>query len=258
VTSTTPPAAPPLSLAFGSLLRADFTVLRRSWRLQLLNLGAPLIVLASYLLQRHVEPQGTDAAATLTGTAITFGPLASGVLAYPLGIARDRENGVFRRLRITPAPTWTIMASRLALNVMVTIVVAVIVATIGAIGFGLPLSVATYLLLIPAAIIAGAVFLSLGQAIAGLLTPATLVNAASRVAFIVLYLVGAFGLNGNLSTPFKTFARWSPAGSAIYLYRTALVHAGWTTASTQAVLACLGYILIFSLLGIRYFRWDTP
>jgi len=249
VTSTTPPAAPPLSLAFGSLLRADFTVLRRSWRLQLLNLGAPLIVLASYLLQRHVEPQGT---------AIPFGPLASGVLAYPLGIARDRENGVFRRLRITPAPTWTIMASRLALNVMVNIVVAVIVATIGAIGFGLPLSVATYLLLIPAAIIAGAVFLSLGQAIAGLLTPATLVNAASRVAFIVLYLVGAFGLNGNLSTPFKTFARWSPAGSAIYLYRTALVHAGWTTASTQAVLACLGYILIFSLLGIRYFRWDTP
>jgi hypothetical protein len=33
--------------------------------------------------------------------------------------------------------------------------------------------------LIPAAIIAGAVFLSLGQAIAGLLTSATLVSAAA-------------------------------------------------------------------------------
>lgn len=239
------------------LLRADFTVLRRSWRLQLLNLGMPVIVLASFLPGHHGKPLGTDAAATLTGIAITAGPLSSGVLGYALAIARDRENGVFQRLRITPAPAAMIMASRLALNVMVNIVVAVIVAALGAIGFRFPLGVAAYLLLIPAAIIACAVFLSLGQAIAGLLTSATLVSAAGRVVFLVLYLAGVLGLAGNLGTPLKTFAQWSPAGSAVDLFRTAFDHAGWTTVGTHAILACLGYVLIFSVLGIRYFRWDT-
>jgi ABC-2 type transport system permease protein len=256
VTSITPPARPPLGLAFESLLRADFTVLRRSWRPQVLNLGVPVIVLGSFLLGHQGKSPGTDAAATLTGIAITAGPLFSGVLSYPLGIARDRENGVFQRLRITPAPAAMIMASRLALNVMVNIVVAVIVATLGGIGFGLPLGVAAYLLLIPAAIIAGAVFLSLGQVIAGLLTSATLVSAVGRVVCLVLYLAGVAGLTGSLGPRFKTFAQWSPAGSAVGLFRTALVHAGWTTADTHAILACLGYILIFSFLGIRYFRWD--
>jgi ABC-2 type transport system permease protein len=257
VTSSTPPARPPLGLAFESLLRADFTVLRRSWRPQLLSLGLPVIVLAVFLLEHQGKLLGTDVAATLTGIAITAGSLSSGVLGYALAIGRDRENGVFQRLRITPAPTWMFMASRLAMNIMVDIVVAVIVATLGAIGYGFPLGVAAYLLLIPAAIIAGAVFLSLGQAIAGLLTSATLVSAAGRVVFLVLYLTAFFGLAGNVGTPFKTVARWSPVGSAVDLFRATLIHSGWTTADTQAILTCLGYILIFSFLGIRYFRWDT-
>jgi ABC-2 type transport system permease protein len=74
---------------------------------------------------------------------------------------------------------------------------------------------------------------------------------------LVLYLAGVAGLTGSLGSPFKTFAQWSPAGSAVDLFRAALVHAGWTTVGTHAILACLGYILIFSILGIRYFRWDT-
>lgn len=257
MTSVTTPAWPSLGLAFGSLLRADLAVLSRSWRLQVLNLGPPIIVLASSWLGRQGKPATADVAATMVGIAITAGPLASGVLGYPLGIARDRENGVFRRLRITPAPAWTIMVSRLVLNVTVNIVVAVLVATLGAIAYGLPLGVVPYLLLIPAAIITGAVFLSLGQTMAGLLTSAPLVSAACRVVFLVLYITGFLGLTGGLGTRFKTFAQWSPVGSTADLFRTALAHAGWTTADTHAVLACLGYILIFSVPGIRYFRWDT-
>jgi hypothetical protein len=75
VTSITQPVRPPLGLAFGSLLRADFTVLRRSWRPQVLNLGVPVIVLGSFLLGHQGKSPGMDAAATLTGIAITAGPL---------------------------------------------------------------------------------------------------------------------------------------------------------------------------------------
>ena len=257
MTSPTASARPPLSLTLRSLLRADLAVLGRSWRMQALNLGLPLLVLASSWLGRQGKPVAADTAATVVGVAITVGPLAAGVVGYSLGIARDRENGVFQRLRVTPAPTWTIMASRLSVHVVVNIVVAMVVATVGAIMFTFSLGVVPYLLLVPAAIIVGAVFLSLGQAMAGLLTSATLVNAAGRVVFIVLYLTGFLGLNGGLGPRFKTIAQWTPVGSTADLFHAALVPGGWTATDMGAVLACLGYVLIFSVLGIRYFRWDA-
>ncbi|TCO59562.1 ABC transporter permease [Actinocrispum wychmicini] len=255
--TSTASVRPPLGLVLGSLLRADIAVLRRSWRQQMLSLGLPLVVLGASWLQRHGKPPDVDFAATLVGIAITAGPLAAGVMGYPLIIARDRESGVFQRLRVTPAPNWTIMASRLVLHLVVYIVVAVIVATLGAIAYGLPLGVVPYLLLIPAAIIAGAVFLSIGQAMAGLLTSATLINAVGRVVLVALYLVGGLGLTGGAGTTFETVARWSPMGSTEELFHATLVHTGWTTADTHAMLACLGYILVFSILGIRCFRWDA-
>src|SRR4051794_41922911 len=50
------------------------------------------------------------------GLAIAYGLLSTSLIGYALTVARDREKGVFQRLRVTPAPTWTIMVSRLAMQ----------------------------------------------------------------------------------------------------------------------------------------------
>lgn len=249
MTSTRPPS----TLIFGSLLRADVAVLSRSWRLQVLNLGLPLVVLGANWLQRQGKPVDAGTAASLIGIAVTAGLLAAGVLGYPLSIARDRENGVFQRLRVTPTPAWMIMISRLVLLVVVDVVVAVVVGTLGGLAFRLSLGVVQYLLLVPAGLVTGMVFLGLGQALAGLLTSATLINAVGRVVFLVLFLVGLFGLTGVLGTQLETAARWSPVESTVDLFRAALFHGAWI----NPALTCLGYILVFGFLGIRYFRWDA-
>lgn len=250
-------ARPSRGLAFASLLRADLAVLRRNWRLQFLNLALPLLVLLTSHAQQHGKTVTADTAATLVGTAIIVGPMAVGVFGYPLGIARDREGGVLRRLRVTPAPAWMIMVSRLALQVALNIAVVLAVATAGAAEFKLTLGVVPYVSLIPAAIVAGAVFLSIGQALAGLLPSAAQINVVGRVVFIGLLLSGLLGLSGNLGPALKTVAKWSPVGSSVRLFHTVLLHAGWSATDIGAALACLGYVLLFSVLGIRYFRWDA-
>jgi ABC-2 type transport system permease protein len=63
--------------------------------------------------------------------AITIGLLSSSVLGYALTVARDRERGVFQRLRVTPAPTWVIMVSRLLVQVAANLVVTVVVLAVG-------------------------------------------------------------------------------------------------------------------------------
>src|SRR5258708_22542514 len=49
------------------------------------------------------------------------------ILGYAMTVARDREKGVFQRLRVTPAPTWTIMSSRLLVQVAAIVAMAVLV-----------------------------------------------------------------------------------------------------------------------------------
>ena len=54
--------------------------------------------------------------------------------------------GVFQRLRVTPAPTWTIMTSRLAVQVVANLIIAVVVLVIGSAIHHLSLDVGQYAL----------------------------------------------------------------------------------------------------------------
>ena len=67
----------------------------------------------------------------IIGLAIAYGLVSNSILGYALTVARDREQGVFQRLRVTPAPTWTIMTSRLAMQVLANLVITVIVVIVG-------------------------------------------------------------------------------------------------------------------------------
>lgn len=247
-------AIPPLGLTLSSLLRADLTALLRGWRTYLFNLGVPVLVLGITALRGH--PADPAAAVTVVAFAITYGLMSSDLMGYPLGLARDRESGVLRRLRVTPAPAWAVMGSRLATNLAVNVVLVLVVAAIGAVVDGLPLGVTQFLLLVPAAALSGAVFLGIGQALVGLLRSASLVGAVGRVVFIVLSLAGLLGLTGRVGAGFATFSRWTPVGAAAELVRAALSATDRPGPPTGAVLACLGYLLICAYLGIRRFRWD--
>ena len=67
----------------------------------------------------------------IIGLAIAYGLTATSLMGYALTVARDREKGVFQRLRVTPAPTWTIMSSRLAMQSIANLIIALVVVIIG-------------------------------------------------------------------------------------------------------------------------------
>jgi ABC-2 type transport system permease protein len=246
-------ARPPLGLTFASLLRADLTVLIRSVRTLIFNIALPLVVLVTTGSQ-HSDSGASSAA--IIGIAITFGLISSDVLGYSITAGQDRENGVFQRLRVAPSPTWAIMVSRLTVQVVVNLIVAGIVVVIGSSMLGRTVSAAQWLLLIPVTIGSGAVFLSIGQALVGLIKSAALINAVGRVVTIGFILIRLPG-TGLLGPAFKNVTLWTPAGATGDMFHHVLSASAWTGTDTNAVLACLGYIAVFGFLGIRYFRWST-
>src|ERR1700674_2181370 len=129
---TTPPVLPPLrtpalSEIFRALLQADFTVQLRNNRALLLSFALPLVLLyalfASYAVKRGIVLGGPQ---FKVAAAMTLGMASIAILGYSMTVARDREKGVFQRLRVTPAPTWAIMTSRLLVQVAVNLAMALV------------------------------------------------------------------------------------------------------------------------------------
>jgi len=255
VTSTQPTTAPPLQLVLTSLLRADFVVLLKNRRSLLLSIILPVFILLVTNSNRGTDRFGGSV--FIIGLAVAYGLVSTSILGYALTVARDREQGVFQRLRVTPAPKWTIMTSRLAIQVLANLLIALVVVIVGARIHHLSLSPGQYVLVLLVSILGGAVFLSIGQALVGLVESADSVNAAGRVLVIGLILLGTFGQSGTLGSTWESIARWSPVGAVMTLFAGVLDPSAWDTRDTLSLVACVGYIVVFAAIGIRWFQRDA-
>jgi len=249
---------PPIGLIYGSLLRADFTVLLRSGRTLLLNIAVPIVILVIFGLHQGNKGNAlTNGGAGFTiGLALTYGLMASSLMGYSITVARDRDAGVFQRLRVTPAPTWAIMTSRLLVQIVVDLIMTIIVAIIGGVIYDTAFSPGQYLLIVCVSILGGAMFLAIAQAVVGLIRSVNVVNAVGRILYIVLLLLGLLGSSGILGATIKGISDWSPVGAMINLYAGVLNISGWGWSNTNGLIATVGYIIIGAFIGIRWFRWD--
>lgn len=248
-------AGPPLRLVFKSLLRADFLVFLKHRRALIISMMLPVFVLVSTSGNKATDKFG--GAEFVIGLAISYGLLSTALIGYALTVARDRERGVFQRLRVTPAPTWTLMTSRLAMQAVTNLIIAVAVVIVGSLIHHISPSAGQYALVLLVSILAGAVFLSLGQALVGLVSSADSVQAAARVLFAILILLGILGQSGALGSFWSSVARWSPVGVVMTLFAGVLDLHAWYSRDTLSVLASLGYIVVFAGIGIRWFQWDA-
>jgi ABC-2 type transport system permease protein len=237
---------------FLSLLRADLTAAWRNRRSFIMLLIVPIIILISW--KEIVEKLGGPFALS---SCITFGLIAGGLMAYTNNLARDREKGILERLRATPAPTWTIMTSRLTVQLILITAMVILVFLAGYFIDHIVLSPAGYICSLITSIVGGAVFLALGQAIVGRIASADTVNGATRLIYFAFVLVGAFGELGVLGTLIETIIKWSPYGAVKLMILGSMQPSLATTESWLAIFATLVYIGVFATLGIRWFKWKV-
>lgn len=248
-------ARPPLGLAMGSLLRADSIVMLNSKTSLVLSALLPIVILVATTFGKGQSRLGGST--LIVGLALTLGLLTSCLLGFTLALAHDRDIGVLQRLRVTPAPNWMIIASRLIVQVVTNMIASVVVVIVGAIVHGLTLSVGQYLLVIALAILGAAVFLAIGQALVGLIRSTNAISAIGRLLMIALLLLGVLGGTGILGDTIKTISDWSPVGALMTLFSDVLNQSAWSGQDTGSLLACVAYVVVFAFVGIRWFRWES-
>lgn len=256
-TTLTPTAQPTVNIpktstVLQSLLRADLTTQWRNRRATLLVLLIPAVILISW--KGLIPKFGT---AFVLANCITVGLNAIGLMGYTNSIARDRDKGIFQRLRITPAPRWTIMVSRLIVQLLMIAIVTTILFIVGYQFDHIVMKTSGYALAFCVAIVGGAVYLSLGQVIVGLIHNAETVNVVTRLVYFIFIMVGMFGSLDMLGKEVGEVSRWSPYGTVQRIVADALYTDAWTKNSSMALLVTIGYAIVFAILGIRWFRWQS-
>ncbi|HEY4206409.1 MAG TPA: hypothetical protein VGM31_06350, partial [Puia sp.] len=89
---------PSTSAIFSSLLRADLITQWRNRKSAIMVILVPALILISW--KGLVPLLGGPFALS---SCITVGLIAIGLMGYSNSIARDRDKGIFQRLRVAPA-----------------------------------------------------------------------------------------------------------------------------------------------------------
>ncbi len=238
--------------ALSSLLRADFTTQWRNRRAVVLTLIVPVIILISWkgLIKIFGGPFALS-------NSITIGLVATGLMGYSNAIARDRDKGIFQRLRVAPIPSWAIMVSRLFIQLVMILLVTTAVFIAGSSYDKISLTPAGYALTYLTSIIGGLVYLSLGQMIVGRITSPETVNSTTRLVYFVFIMVGMFGELNVLGKQIHDLVQWSPYGTTKIILAAAMEPGKWSNDTTNALLVTLGYITVFTFFGLKWFKWNT-
>lgn len=234
-----------------ALLKADFTTLWRNRRATIMVLLVPMIIVFSW---KGLVPM--LGGAFVISNALTLGLVAIGLMGYTNSVARDRDKGVFQRLRVSPLPLWTIMASRLMVQLALIMLLSVVVF-IAAYQFDhITMSLAGYVFTFFASVMGGAVYLALGQAIVGRIQNPETVTSTARLIYFAFIIVGMFGELDTIKG-LKDIVIWTPYGTVKDILAASLEPSKWNNHTTMALLITLGYTIVFAVLGIKWFKWST-
>jgi len=228
------------------------TTLWRNRRASILVVLVPTIILISW--KGLVSKLG---GVFVLGNCITVGLTAIGLMGYTNSVARDRDKGIFQRLRVAPTSNWTIMASRLTVQLIMILITSIVLFIVGYKFDGITNSAGGYLGGLLISIVGGAVYLSLGQVIVGLIKNPETVNVTTRLVYFAFIMVGMFGETGFLGDKMAEVVKWTPYGTVRHIISAALAPSTWDKQSSMQLLVTVGYTIVFAFMGIKWFRWNT-
>ena len=188
---------------------------------------------------------------------ITLAVISATMQSLAISLTVDRENGILKRTRGTPLPTWVFIAGRVGNAAVVSVLSLVVVATIGRIVYGVGIPWEHLPAILGTLLIGAAAFCCLGFALAAVIPSEDAAAPISNVAVLPLYfLSGVFIPESEIPDgvlrvaeifPIRHFfeaffAAWSPDGGSVFELGHLAVVAAWG--------------LIGLAIAVRAFRWE--
>jgi ABC-2 type transport system permease protein len=246
----------------GGQLRYQLTLLLRTPRTLMAGLILPGALLALQLGRvQHTGPgTAADLLAARVAGLVVLGAMSVAYLTHAASLVVAREDGVLRRWRATPLPSWGYFAGRIVAAMLIADAAALILVLVGVAMAGLHLTGAGVVSLLIAATLGGLALAAAGTAITPLLTSAQGVNQLLALTYIPLIIFsGGFGRLSGLPHWLTTLMSYLPAQPMIDAVTRALEPAAGQSGlalSGRDLAVLAAWAVGCLLLSVRFFRWD--
>ena len=189
------------------------------------------------------------------GELLTVTALGGACFGLPTTMVSERERGVWRRYRLTPVSTATLVSGTVAARYLL-LVVAGLLQLVLAMGLGMPLPRHPFELLLAFTCVAFA-FIGLGLVIAMMADNVPAVQALGQCIFLPMLIIG------GVAVPLASLPDWAQRLSAFFPGRYAVdalqacVTGNGLGAAGFSVLSLVLIGAAGSLAGAKMFRWDA-
>ncbi|MEV7397579.1 ABC transporter permease [Aeromicrobium sp. NPDC092404] len=167
-----------------------------------------------------------------------------------------RKNGLLRRLRLAPIPTWAVVLARIAVSVAIAAVQAAIFIGVGVVAFGLQLT-GSWPMIVPLLTAGTLSFMAIGL-LAGAVSKSeeAAVGIANFVVLPMAFLSGSF-------FPLDGAPGWVAAVSQVLPLKhlnegmlDTMVRGEGPASALVPIVILLGFAVVVSGVASRVFRWD--
>ncbi len=209
------------------------------------------------LVAQQVEDDSLQPIQFTTGGILSWGVATSAVFGAALTIVSWRRKQLLRRVRLSPAPVWTVVAARVGVSLVVAFTQAVVYVGVALTPpFGLRLA-GSWWLAAPLLVCGTLAFLSIGLLVGSI---AKTEEAASAMAnFVVLPMAFLSGTFFDISAA----PAWLRTVSQLFPLRhlndamIGVLGRGQGVGSVVApCLILLAFAAVLTALATRFFRWD--
>jgi ABC-type transport system involved in cytochrome c biogenesis permease component len=212
----------------------------------------PLIFLvAFYVLYRHERIP----LLRHMGELLTVAVLGGACFGLPTTLVSERERGVWRRYRLTPVPTWAIVASTVVARYVI-VLTAGLLQLVAAIALGMTMPEHPFDLWVAFTFVSFA-FIGLGLVIATLADNVPAVQALGQCIFLPMLIIG------GVAVQLAALPLWAQHVSAFFPGRYA-VEALQACVSGRGIPGARFSLLALGLIGFagclagsKLFRWDA-
>jgi ABC-2 type transport system permease protein len=252
----TVPRLPGIGQLLAAQIRYQLLLLARNPRGMMLSLVFPVLLLVLSSSRRHPDPQTEDA---LVAGLAAFGLISTAYITHAIGLVTSRQDGVLRRWRATPLPTWCFFAGRIAATALLALASVAIAVAVGASLYHVHLTGAAALSLLLIFLLGALAWAAVGTAVTTLIPTA---QSAGPVLMLTYFPVILFsGGVGSVSAEpgwLSTLARYLPAQPIIGSATRALTHTGpgLTLISGRDLAVLAAWAAAGVLASVCSFRWD--
>jgi ABC-2 type transport system permease protein len=214
-----------------------------------------LVIFASVFGHQLIGPEHIKASTYYVPGIAALAVLTASFSNLVISITTQRELGILKRRRATPAPAGVVLAGRAITSLVVSLGVTSVVITIGAIAYGVHVVPGALGALALSVAVGSLAFACLGYALTTVIGSADSAQPATlAISLPLAFISGVYIPSVNLPTALQHVAQAFPLQHLVAALSRAFLPGGTGVAWTDlAILA--GWGLCGLALALRRFRW---